>query len=684
MAARAWVPASALDDATYRRRTRAWMLYDWANSAFATTILAAVLPTYYSDVAGIGIAPTVEASRVIAAGYWGTTLALGLFIVAIVSPILGAIADIKRGKKRFLAISAGTGIVATGLLALVSTGDWLLASVLFVFGRIGFGAANVFYDALLPHVARPDDVDTVSTWGYALGYLGGGLLLAVNVGMILLLPEDNWGIRLSFLSVAVWWAVFTIPVLRVIPEPPAADLGDRRENPVIASFRRLRETFRAIRSYRELLKFLVAFWIYNDGIGTIIGVAAIYGAALGLGTVEIVGALLLVQFVGIPFSVMFGRIPRKDSARRAFFLGFILWNFVSLPLLGIAALRALPAEVTGAPFPPYETLAGAAGSGVYQAEEAAETVVLEGDWRAAPIGNATYMVTDDPDARIAITFNGHGVRITRALGPDYGIAALELDGAPLTELVDGELQPVQLDNVSPEVAQADPYTVEAVTLDAAGEETRDVGVHTLVIRNTGARNPDSTGGRMAVDLIEVMAPPRQANILAPLGILLVNEVVGLAVAWFVLQRPLRGLAASMTTKRAILLALVIYAAVAAWGFVLDSVLEFWLLAFMVATVQGGSQALSRSLYASMSPAAKSGEFFGFFSVSEKFAGIIGPVIFGLVIGLTAAATGTPSPRPAVLSLIVLFIVGGFLLARVDEEAGRRIAREEDARFIDVE
>jgi UMF1 family MFS transporter len=677
MTATAWLPATEQDEQTYRRRCRAWTLYDWANSAFITTVGAAVLPTYYSDVAGVGIAATVEASKAIAAGYWSTTLAIALLIVAVLSPILGAVADVKRGKKPLLAVAAGVGIAGTALLVLVETGDWLLASVLFIIGRIGFGTANIFYSALLPHVARPDDMDGLSTRGYAMGYLGGGILLAVNVVMIFVLP-GTWGARLSFLSVAVWWAVFSVPILRQVPEPPAADLGDRRINPIAASFARLRRTFQEIRNYRELLKFLLAFWLYNDGIGTIIGVAAIYGAALGLGSVEIVGALLLVQFVGIPFSIMFGRIPSHADVNRAFFLAFILWNFVTLPLLGVALMNALPPEVTGAPFPPYAAVGDAVGSGIYQNDDPA--IALQGRWRTEMIGGASYAVTDDPGASAEIAFNGHGVRITRALGLDYGIAALELDGEPLMEKVDGQTRPVELDGLSPDVRQALPYTVEA-TVEVDGEEQLDAGVHTLVIRNTSRRNPDATGTRMAFDLIEVLAPPRQSNILAILAILAVNEALGLALSWFVFKEWMGGLAGTMTTKRSILLALMVYSVVAVWGFFLDSVLEFWLLAWMVGVVQGGSQALSRSLYASMAPKAKSGEFFGFFSVSEKFAGIVGPVIFGAVIGLTAAVTGTPSPRPAVLSIIVLFILGGFLLTLVDEEEGRRIAQEEDARLI---
>ena len=221
----------------YRRRIRAWTLYDWANSAFATTILAAVLPVYYSQVAG-----STLPSPSVATAYWSMGLSLSIFIGALLAPVLGTISDIIRGKKLFLALFAGLGVVCTGLLVLVKSGDWLLASLLFVFGRLGFGSSIVYYDALLPHVARPEDQDSVSTRGYALGYLGGGILLAVNVVMIRLLP-GTWGPRLSFVSVALWWALFTIPVLPRVPEPRTLTAAARPgESVLAASFRRLGQT----------------------------------------------------------------------------------------------------------------------------------------------------------------------------------------------------------------------------------------------------------------------------------------------------------------------------------------------------------------------------------------------------------------------------------------------------------
>jgi len=274
---------SEVDEREYKRRIRAWTMYDWANSAFATTILAAVLPIYYSQVAGATLP-----SAALATAYWSTGLSVSLFIVAIFSPILGTISDVMRGKKRFLAIFFGMGTVATGLLVLVDTGDWLLASLLFVFGRIGFTAANVFYDALLPHIAKPEDLDVVSTRGYAMGYLGGGILLAVNIVMIQLLP-GTWGARLAFLSVAIWWLVFSIPLFLRVPEPPAATASLKPGETVVSvSFRRLWETIKDVHQYRELLKYLIAFLIYIDGVGTIIGVAAIYGAELGFGRIDLI------------------------------------------------------------------------------------------------------------------------------------------------------------------------------------------------------------------------------------------------------------------------------------------------------------------------------------------------------------------------------------------------------------
>lgn len=657
-------PFSGISEKEYQRRIWAWTMYDWANSAFATTILAAVLPIYFSQVAGATLP-----SATVATTYWSYGLSLSLLIVAVLSPILGTVSDVMRGKKRFLAIFAGIGILGTALLVLVGTGDWVLASILAIIGRIGFSGANTFYDALLPHVAREDDQDRVSTRGYAMGYLGGGILLAINVVMLQYIP-GTWGARLSFLSVAIWWAVFSIPLFLRVPEPPAATTTlTKGESVVGISFRRLINTLRDIRQYRELFKYLIAFLIYNDGIGTIIGIAAIYGAELGFGSVELILALLLVQFVGIPYSLIFGRLPNKTDARRPIFLAFILFNLIILPIVGILGSRMLPADLIGAPPARFESTAQAAGQGTYLASDTAR-INYAGSWQpvtvpASKLGrqqSEVYYVTTQADDRITFPFNGQQVQITYSQGPDYGIWNVELDGNPL---LSSDGKPVTVNAYSP----TNRYDVSE-TFDATTP-----GEHVITLVNSGEKDPQSQDHKMSLAKIEVLPAPRTANLGLIIGLILGIEVLGLGLSFLVGKMFFSGLAQIMDTKRSIILALSVYVIIAIWGYFINSVIEFWFLAWMVAIVQGGSQALSRSLYAGMSPAAKSGEFFGLFGIMEKFSAIIGPLLFAL------AGVFFGSSRPAVLSLIALFIIGGFLLLLVNVDEGRRIARLEDAEYL---
>ncbi len=652
------------DPKEYNRRIWAWTMYDWANSAFATTILAAVLPIYFSQVAGSTLPTAARATSI-----WSLGLSISLLIIAVLSPILGTISDIMRGKKKMLAFFAGLGILTTALLVFVESGDWMLASILAIIGRIGFNGANVFYDALLAHVARPEDQDRVSARGYAMGYLGGGLLLAINVVMIQLLP-GTWGARLSFLSVAIWWLVFSLPLLRWVPEPPAAALKVERFGLVISeSFSRLRQTLRDIRQYRQLFKYLLAFLIYNDGIGTIIGVAAIYGAELGFGSVELILALLLVQFVGIPYSLIFGRLPTAGDRRRPFFLAFILFNLLTLPILGVIGARALPVNVVGSPPTPFQSTATAVGEGVYTPQS--EAVRLIGDWsletiparQAGLAEDLGYAKSKDTSARIELRFNGQKVRFTHSTGPDHGTWLVLLDGEPYLDPDTGKSMEIDAYSV------AYRYDVSRVVVaDSAGE-------HVLEIVNAGKKYPASHAMMISLVSIEVLPPIRESNLALILGIILAIEAVGLGFAALFGNLLFRNLALSFDTKRSILLALVVYSVIAVWGFFLNSTIEFWFLAWMVAIVQGGSQALSRSLYAYLSPASKSGEFFGLFGVMEKFSAMIGPLFFA------AAGTIFGSSRPAILSIIAFFIIGGILLSTVDVNEGRRVAEAEDAAFL---
>lgn len=645
-----------ISDKDYRGRVWAWAMYDWANSAFATTILAAVLPVYFSAVAAATLASEAQAT-----GYWSLGLSIALLITAVMSPFLGTLSDVRRSKKTFLAIFAALGIVATGLLVLIDRGDWVPALILFVVARLGFTGSYTFYDSLLPHVARPDDQDRVSALGYAAGYLGGGILLAINVVMIMLLP-GTWGPRLSFLSVALWWAVFSIPLFRRVPEPRTIVALRPGDNVIRASLRRQAHTFRDIRRYKELFKFLIAFLLYNDAIGTIIGMAAIYGSELGFGSTELVLALLLVQFVGIPFSLVFGSLPNAQNKRRPYFLAFIIFNLVALPLAGATLRSALPADIVGAPAPAFPALEDFIGQGPHAVSEVWQTADT---WEpVSPPADAAltdiYSVSDEPGAAFTVSFNGNAVDLVHSVGPDHGIWAVEIDGQPAFE----DDEPMRID------AYADTLRYDVKTEVVASAP----GPHTLTVRDSGERNPASNGARLSVARIDVLPPERAQSLPAILGIIAVIQVAAAAFA-LVFGRFFTGLAAQFNTKRSILLALVIYSVIAAWGFFLDSTVEFWLLAWMVAIVQGGSQALSRSLFSSMSPREKSGEFFGLYGIMEKFSSILGPLVFAAAVVIFGQS------RPAILSLIAFFIIGGWLLTRVNVTEGQRVAAEEDAAVL---
>jgi UMF1 family MFS transporter len=322
-----------------RPELRAWAMYDWAASAVQTTIMVAVFPIYFVRVAGAGV-PAGGATQRLA-----TINSIALLIIALVSPVLGAISDYRGAKKRFTAGFMVLGVAACAGLFLVRTGDLDLASGLFILVMVGVAGSYVFYEALLPHIARAGEIDRVSAAGYAIGYLGGGFLLALNLAWIQMpglfgLPsgpglddsDATLPARLAFLSVAVWWAVFSIPLFRRVPEPPRRIEPDERpgESPVRAAFVRLGETFRELRSYRQAFLMLLAFLIYNDGIQTIIKMATAYGTEIGIGQSALIGAILLVQFVGIPCTFLFGSVAGRIGAKRSLFLGLLAYTVISI------------------------------------------------------------------------------------------------------------------------------------------------------------------------------------------------------------------------------------------------------------------------------------------------------------------------------------------------------------------
>ncbi len=423
-----------------RPELRAWAMYDWANSAFLTVVVTAVFPSYYNSVLAADVPPTLATIRY----GWATTIAL--VIAAVLAPPLGRLADISSAKLRLLRSSLIIAVSATAGLFFMMHGDWLPGLILFVVSNAAASASFVFYDSLLPHIATHEEMDRVSSAGYALGYIGGGLMLLL--ALILIMKPALFGLpwgpnltpaqatlpaRIGFLLTALWWAGFSIPLFRRIKEPAvaAAPKGASVARLVRDSFLAAGRTFRDLKAFPQALLLLIAFMLYNDGIQTIIRMAVIYGEELGLDRQVMIGAIVMVQFVGIPFAFLFGMLADRIGAKASIFLGLSVYLLITI-----------------------------------------------------------------------------------------------------------------------------------------------------------------------------------------------------------------------------------------LGYRMHSARDFIMLAALVGMVQGGTQALSRSLFASMIPRAKSGEFFGFFAIFEKFAGILGPLFFSVAISFTG------SSRSALLSLIVFFIAGGLLLARVDVAKGR--------------
>ena len=308
-----------------RRGVLSWALYDWANSAFATTVIAGFFPVFYSAL-------SADLSARDSQFWFQITLAASSIAVAIAAPLLGAIADRGGGRKKFLAVFAMTGILMTAGLAWVHAGMWQVGLLLYALGSVGFSGANIFYDAMLVEVSEPHEFDLVSSYGFALGYIGGGLLFAVNVLMV---TQPAWfgfagaggAVSASFISVAIWWGAFTVPLL-LIPADKNENAAPRmRALPAVrAGLRELRATFRQLRQMKTLFLFLAAYWFYIDGVGTIIKMAVFFGnRILSLPPESLIVALLLTQFIAFPSALFFGWFGGRIGPRRAILAGLAVY-----------------------------------------------------------------------------------------------------------------------------------------------------------------------------------------------------------------------------------------------------------------------------------------------------------------------------------------------------------------------
>jgi UMF1 family MFS transporter len=508
-------------DQAYRRRVRSWAFYDWANHGYITTTSSTFFPPFFIAIAtpafiaaGTEGAAALAEARDHASNVFALTVSIALLVSAVLAPIIGTFADITGARKRMLIVFTVMGCFFSSAMFGIEKGMWLNSLVLYGMAQFSMNISLGLSSSLLQHIAPPEDMNRVSSLGYAYGYVGGGVLLLFNT--ILYIFAKNFGItstlavHIAFLSAGIWWLLFSIPLVLVVPEPPATPLAGSRGDPVADTLVRIGHTLRDVRRYKELFKMLIAFWFYMEGIGAIILLATAFGAALGLKTATLIGTLLMTQFVAFPYALIFGRIPGKTFSRAPMFLAFLIWTAVSLPVIGVYAL------LTG---------------------------------------------------RLTVPLTFAAIAISQALGAVFSI------------------------------------------------------------------------------------------------------ILG--------RRLFSGLADWLDTKRAIMMGLMIYVIVPVWGFFLKTQAEFFLLGWLVGTVQGGTQALSRSLYTRLTPKAKSGEFFGLYGLFEKFAGILGPLLYAVVGEMTG------SPRASIISIALFFTVGIILLARVRVEDGARLAAAEESR-IDLE
>ena len=305
-----------------------WALYDWANSAFATTVMAGFFPVFFKHYWNADVAVTESTFRL------GLANSMASLLIVLTAPLLGAIGDYLGRRKRMLMGFAFLGLLMTGGLYLVNEGEWQLAATVYVLAVFGFSGSNIFYDSLLPFVSSRDDLDRTSALGFSLGYLGGGLLLGLNVLMTLKpqwfgLSDAAMAVRLSFVLVALWWLVFSLPLMVLVPEPENHPHGVTPRVLGIG-FRRLGDTLHKIRRLRPVWLFLVAYWLYIDGVGTIVRMAVDYGLSLGFEQKSLILALLITQFTGFPAALLFGWIGSRFGPRAGIFLALLIYMVVTL------------------------------------------------------------------------------------------------------------------------------------------------------------------------------------------------------------------------------------------------------------------------------------------------------------------------------------------------------------------
>lgn len=485
-----------------------WIMYDWANSVYATNIMAAIFPTIFVSVAG-------EAGDI----WWGYATSIATFLLAILAPLLGAVADYKGMKKKLFTGFMLAGVVFTALIA--ATDNWKVMLVGYIISRIGFSGSNLFYDSFLTDVTDNDRMDKVSSWGYAMGYIGGSTIpFVLSIVMLLVLGYSSpVAQKFSILITSVWWLVFSLPFLKNVKQTHYIERTG--ENSVSQTFRNIGRTAREIFQCKGLFLFVLAYFFYIDGVGTVISISTAYGTVLGLGTVGMILALLVTQIVAVPCSIWFSKLAAKITARKA--------------LMGAILVYTLICCV-----------------GFY----------------------------------MGFSLEPHQENYEQALEQHYT--------QPLAALTDADAQALR------------EQCADILSDKDAAEKLRQFRDELT------AREGASAESAQVLDTAEAFLTQQ-----------------GEAITAF-------------------------------QNAVSFSTVLFWAMAFLVGTVQGGIQAVSRSYFGKLIPKERSNEFFGFFDIFGKFASVLGPFLYSLIGGWTGRSSY------GVLCLAALFLVGLVILGRGKE------------------
>lgn len=312
----------------YNKEEKSWMMYDWASSAYSIIITTAIFPIYFKSVAD-----NAGVNQADSTAYLGYTISISTFILALLGPILGTLADYKGMKGKFFRFFFFMGTLSTAALLFVPSDNWLLLLIVYTLTSLGARGANVFYDAYIVDVTENDRMDDISAKGYALGYVGSVIPFVFCIAVIILsqmglIPVSvTVASRIAFLITALWWFSFTIPMFKNVKQKYWVE---REPRVIVNSIRRLGKTFKEIKKYRTIFLFLLSYFFYIDGVGTIISMSTAYGTDLGLGSTELIIALLAVQIVAAPFAVLFGKLANRFGARKMIFTGIIIYMIVCI------------------------------------------------------------------------------------------------------------------------------------------------------------------------------------------------------------------------------------------------------------------------------------------------------------------------------------------------------------------